>query len=68
MGAELGAAFLCAHLRIPGEVRHACYIATWIELLKEDNRAIFVAAAKAAHAANYLRSFSEPSEETIDEV
>jgi antirestriction protein ArdC len=61
--AELGAAFSCAHLRITGELRHASYIATWIELLKEDNRAIFVAAAKAAVAANYLRSFSEPPEE-----
>jgi antirestriction protein ArdC len=66
--AELGAAFLCAHLRIPGEVRHTSYIATWIELLKDDNRAIFVAAAKASVAANYQRSFSEPTEEQTDEV
>jgi antirestriction protein ArdC len=33
--AELTAAFLCAHLEIKGELRHADYIASWIELLKE---------------------------------
>jgi antirestriction protein ArdC len=56
--AELGAAFLCAHLGIQGELRHADYIATWISLLKEDERAIFTAASKASQAADFLRSFS----------
>lgn len=57
--AELGAAFLCAHLGIDGELRHAGYIDTWLTLLREDNRAVFTAAAKASQAADYLRSFSE---------
>lgn len=61
--AELSAAFLCAHLGIAGELRHAEYIATWITLLKEDDRAIFTAASKASQAADYLRSFSEVSHE-----
>jgi antirestriction protein ArdC len=61
--AELGAAFLCAHLDIPGELKHSEYISTWIQLLKEDNRAIFTAASKASEAANYLRSFSEEKRE-----
>ena len=56
--AELTAAFLCAHLGIEGELRHADYIATWIVLLKEDNRAVFTAASKASQAANYLRQLS----------
>jgi antirestriction protein ArdC len=60
--AELGAAFLCAHLGITGELRHAEYIANWVELLKEDNRAIFTASSKASQAADYLRAFSEPEE------
>lgn len=58
--AELGAAFLCAHLGIKGELRHAGYIGSWLKLLAEDPRAIFTAAAKASQAADYLRSFSEP--------
>jgi antirestriction protein ArdC len=61
--AELGAAFLCAHLGIPGELRHADYIANWLKLLKSDNRAIFTAASKASAAADYLRSFSETVQE-----
>ena len=57
--AELTAAFLCAHLGIQGELRHAGYIADWIRLLKEDDRAVFTAASKASRAADFLRSFSE---------
>ena len=60
--AELGAAFLCAHLNIKGELRHAGYIANWIQLLKEDQRAIFTAASKASAAADYLRTFYEKVE------
>ena len=61
--AEMAAAFLCAHLNIAGELRHAGYIQNWLELLKEDNRAIFTAASRASQAADYLRTFSESTEE-----
>ena len=57
--AELTAAFLCAHLGVEGELRHAGYIADWIRLLKEDDRAIFTAASKASQAADFLRAFSQ---------
>ena len=56
--AELTAAFLCAHLNIKGELKHAEYINNWIQLLKEDDRAIFTASSKASQAANFLRAFS----------
>ncbi|CAJ0874141.1 hypothetical protein AMST5_02573 [freshwater sediment metagenome] len=59
----MGAAFLCAHLGVEGQLRHAEYIASWLSLLKEDDRAIFTAASKASAAADYLRSFSEKVEE-----
>ena len=54
--AELGAAFLCADLGITPEVRddHAAYIATWLEVLRHDKRAIFTAAAHAQRAVDYL--------------
>lgn len=61
--AELGAAFLCAHLGVEGKLRHADYIANWLALLREDDRAIFTAASKASQAADYLRGFSEKLEE-----
>ncbi len=59
--AEFTAAFLCAHLGITGELRHAGYIENWLDLLRHDKRAIFIAASKASQAADYLRSFSEAS-------
>lgn len=58
--AELTAAFLCAHLSIPGELRHAEYIGSWIKLFHDDKRAIFTAAAKATQAAEYLRNLAHP--------
>ena len=61
--AELSAAFLCAYLNIKGELKHAEYIASWIDLLKDDDRAIFTASSRASQAADYLRTFSEPQQE-----
>ena len=57
LAAEFTAAFLCAHLVITGELRHAGYIENWLNLLRHDDRAIFTAASKASQAADYLRSF-----------
>lgn len=54
--AELGAAFLCADLELALDVRedHAAYIANWLQVLKNDSRAIFTAAAHAQRAADFL--------------
>jgi antirestriction protein ArdC len=54
--AELGSAFLCADLDLTPEIRddHAAYIASWLEVLKSDSRAIFTAASHAQKAADYL--------------
>jgi len=56
--AELGAAFLCADLGITPEPRedHAAYLSHWLEVLREDKRAIFSAAAHAQRAVDYLHS------------
>src|SRR6266516_555069 len=56
--AELAAAFLCAEFGFDNDLRHAGYIAIWIELLKADKRAFFTAASKAQAAADYLRSLA----------
>jgi antirestriction protein ArdC len=52
--AEMGSAFLCAALGIEPTVRHADYIGAWLEVLREDNRAIFRAASAASKAADWL--------------
>ncbi|KRR25240.1 antirepressor [Bradyrhizobium lablabi] len=52
--AELCAAFSCASLGIVPTVRHADYIGSWLEVLREDNRAIVRAASQASKAADYL--------------
>ena len=54
--AEMGSAFLCAALGIMPTVRHADYIGSWLEVLREDNRAIFRAASAATKAADWLLS------------
>lgn len=54
--AEMGSAFLCAALGISPTVRHADYIGAWLEVLREDNRAIFRAASAASKAADWLLS------------
>lgn len=52
--AEMGSAFLCAALGIVPTVRHADYLAHWLELLNEDSRAIFRAASHASKAADWI--------------
>ena len=60
--AEMGAAYLCAHCRIDGELRHAGYIASWLKVLRGDKRAIFTAAAQAQRAADYVLRLAQPPE------
>jgi antirestriction protein ArdC len=61
--AELGAAFVCAHLGLSTEPRedHAEYIQSWLKVLRADKRAIFTAASKAQQAADYLIKRAEES-------
>ena len=64
--AELGVAFLCTHLELAGDPReeNASYIATWLEVLKNDSRFIFKASAHAQGAADYLASFGRATDGT----
>ena len=55
--AELCAAFSCASLGIVPTVRHADYIGSWLEVLREDNKAIVRAASQASKAADYILGF-----------
>lgn len=65
--AELGSAFLSADLELTPEIRedHAAYIASWLEVLKRDKRAIFTAASHAQRAADFLHQLQQPVREEV---
>jgi antirestriction protein ArdC len=64
--AEINAAFCCASLGITPTVRHADYIGSWLEVLREDNRAIVRAASQAGKAADWLLAFApDDADQTI---
>ncbi|MGX1100658.1 ArdC family protein [Amorphus sp. MBR-141] len=65
--AEINAAFCCASLGIKPTVRHADYIGSWLEVLREDNRAIVRAASQASKAADWLLSFLPGHDQQRDE-
>jgi antirestriction protein ArdC len=52
--AELGAAMLCAHTGVNGDLRHAGYIESWLKALRNDKKFILSAAGKAQAAMDYL--------------
>lgn len=55
--AEMAGAFVCAALGISPTVRHADYIGSWLEIIREDHRAILRTASAASKAADYLLAF-----------
>jgi antirestriction protein ArdC len=66
--AEITSAFVCASLGIVPTVRHADYIGSWLEVLREDDRAIVRAAGAASKAADYLLAFRPESNEPVEAV
>ena len=60
--AEMSAAFTCASLGVTPTVRHADYIGDWLQVLRNDDRAIVRAASAASKAADYLLAFREGTE------
>ena len=68
MVAEITSAFVCASLGIVPTVRHADYIGSWLEVLREDDRAIVRAASAASKAADYLLAFRPESDEPVEAV
>lgn len=63
--AELGAAFLCAALGIEPEPRedHASYLKSWLDVLKNDKRAIFRAATMAQAGCDHVWSLQPVEQE-----
>jgi antirestriction protein ArdC len=66
--AELCAAFVCASLGIQPTVRHADYLAAWIDIMRADSRAIFQAASQASKAADYLLAFEQAASASAQDI
>ena len=52
--AELGAAFLCAHYKLDGQLQHEQYIDNWLSVLRGDKKAIVRASSLAQQAADLV--------------
>lgn len=61
--AEMATAFVCASLGILPTVRHADYIGNWLQVLKEDARAIVKAASLASKASDFILQFQSQTVE-----
>lgn len=60
--AEMAGAFVCAALGIEPTVRHSDYIGAWLDVIREDDRAIVRAASAASRAADYLLAFRDAAQ------
>ena len=65
--AEIAGDFIRALLGIVPTVRHADYIGSWLEVLREDNRAVVRAASAASKAADFLLAFLPPAIDSVAE-
>lgn len=67
--AEISAAMLGTELGLPwGHLdNHASYVASWLKILKADERALMTAAAKAEEAASYLLSRCQSADSEQDD-
>jgi antirestriction protein ArdC len=64
--AEMATAFVCASLGIIPTVRHSDYIGNWLQVLKEDARAIVKAASLASKACDFILQFKAEAKSTTD--
>src|SRR3546814_16703011 len=65
--ARMNPACCCASLRTVPSGRHADYIGSWLEVLREDNRASVRAASPASKAADWLLAFHPDAAAASDE-
>lgn len=68
--AELGAAFICAHLELSNEPRadHAQYLNSWMRNLADKPREFIKAAGAAQKAVDLLTGFSGAEAEDVDSI
>jgi len=64
--AEMATAFVCASLGIVPSVRHADYIGNWLQVLKEDAKAIVRAASLASKVSDFILAFRQDAQLSPD--
>lgn len=64
--AEIATAFVCASLGIVPTVRHADYIGNWLQVLREDAKAIVRAASLASRASDFILAFRQDARSSSD--
>lgn len=64
--AEMATAFVCASLGIVPTVRHTDYIGNWLQVLKEDAKAIVRAASLASKASDFILAFRQDTHSSPD--
>jgi antirestriction protein ArdC len=64
--AEMGSAFLCAHLAVEGHLRHPEYIGHWLRVLRDDKRAVFKASSLAQAASDFVLDRKEEVSESSE--
>ena len=52
--AEISASFICCHLGFEYSTQHSAYVKDWLEVLKEDKKAIFKASSQAQKATEFI--------------
>jgi antirestriction protein ArdC len=62
--AEIGSAFLSADFALAGNLQHPEYVGHWIQVLRDDNRAVFRAAREARQAVAYLYDLTATGTDT----
>lgn len=63
--AEIGACYLARELGVPASenlTNHVAYLGHWLKAMKSDPKFIFQASAQASRAADFILSFSRPTE------
>jgi len=61
----MAGAFVCASLGIVPTIRHADYIGSWLEALREDDRAIVRTASAASRASDFFLGFQSGSPKPV---
>ena len=61
----MAGAFVCASLGIVPTIRHADYLGSWLEVLREDNRAIVRAASAASKACDFILAFQSSTSQAV---
>jgi antirestriction protein ArdC len=68
--AEIASYYLCREIGVPASddlTNHVAYVKSWLQAMRNDPRFIFAASGQASKAADFILSFSRPTEAESEE-